>query len=87
MIITDINVRKLYDNKKLSAVVSVTFDNSFVVHDIKVIKGFDRMFVAMPSKRTSDGRFSDVAHPVTRELRREIEVKVLDAYNTAVKEL
>ena len=87
MIITDINVRKLYDNKKLSAVVSVTFDNSFVVHDIKVIKGFDRMFVAMPSKRTSDGGFSDVAHPVTRELRREIEEKVLDAYNAALSEL
>ena len=87
MIITDINVRKLYDNKKLSAVVSVTFDNSFVVHDIKVIKGFDRMFVAMPSKRTSDGGISDVAHPVTRELRREIEEKVLDAYNAAAKEL
>ena len=87
MIITDINVRKLYDKDKLLAVVSVTFDNSFVVHDVKVIKGLEKMFVAMPSKRNSDGRFSDVAHPVTRELRREIEEKVLDAYNAALSEL
>ena len=87
MIITDINVRKLYDKDKLLAVVSVTFDNSFVVHDVKVIKGLEKVFVAMPSKRNSDGRFSDVAHPVTLELRREIEEKVLDAYNAALSEL
>lgn len=87
MIITDINVRKLYDKDKLLAVVSVTFDNSFVVHDVKVIKGLEKVFVAMPSKRNADGRFSDVAHPVTRELRREIEEKVLDAYNAALSEL
>ena len=87
MIITDINVRKLYDKDKLLAVVSVTFDNSFVVHDVKVIKGLEKVFVAMPSKRNSDGMFSDVAHPVTRELRREIEEKVLDAYNAALSEL
>ena len=87
MIITDINVRKLYDKDKLLAVVSVTFDNSFVVHDVKVIKGLEKVFVAMPSKRNSDGSFSDVAHPVTRELRREIEEKVLDAYNAALSEL
>ena len=86
MTITNVNVRKLYENEKLKAIVSVTFDNMFVVHDIKVIEGNGKIFIAMPSKKNSDGRFSDIAHPINAEMRRMLETEILNAYYEAKHE-
>jgi len=83
MTITDVNVRKLYDNEKLKAIVSVTFDDMLVIHDIKVIEGNGKTFIAMPSKKNSDGRFSDIAHPINAEMRRMLENEILNAYYEA----
>ena len=86
MTITDIHVRKLYDNEKMRAIVSVTFDDMLVIHDIKVIQGAEKTFIAMPSKKNADGHFSDIAHPINAEMRRELEDKVLEAYREAKRE-
>lgn len=86
MTITDIHVRKLYDHEKMKAIVSVTFDDMLVIHDIKVIEGSDKTFIAMPSKKNADGHFSDIAHPINAEMRKELEDKVLEAYFQAKKE-
>ena len=86
MTITDIHVRKLYDNEKMKAIVSVTFDDMLVIHDIKVIQGAEKTFIAMPSKKNADGHFSDIAHPINAEMRRELEDKVLEAYREANRE-
>ena len=86
MTITDIHVRKLYDNEKMKAIVSVTFDDMLVIHDIKVIQGAEKTFIAMPSKKNADGQFSDIAHPINAEMRRELEDKVLEAYREAKRE-
>jgi stage V sporulation protein G len=83
MTITDIRVRKLNQEGRMKAIISVTFDDCFVVHDIKVIEGTDKIFVAMPSRRTPDGEFKDIVHPINSEMRTEIENKVLEAYNNA----
>ncbi len=82
MEITDIKVRHVEEYGRLKALVSVTFDNTFAVHDIKIIDGHDRLFLAMPSRRMPDGRFRDIAHPVGSELREELEHQVLDAYRS-----
>ena len=86
MTITDIHVRKLYDNEKMKAIVSVTFDDMLVIHDIKVIQGAEKTFIAMPSKKNADGHFSDIAHPINAEMRRELEDKVLEAYREAKRD-
>jgi len=65
----------------MKAVVSVTFDNQFVVHDIKVVEGNNGYFVAMPSRKGADGEFRDVAHPITTETRNMMQTMILDAYN------
>lgn len=65
---------------RMKAVVSITIDEVFVVHDIKVIEGEDGMFVAMPSRRSPDGEFRDIAHPINSETRRMIETMIIDAY-------
>ena len=70
MQITDVRVRKVNSEGKMKAVVSVTFDNQFVVHDIKVIDGQNGTFIAMPSRRTPDGEFKDIAHPINSETRK-----------------
>ena len=80
MEITNIHIRKINENEKMRAIVSVTFDNMFVVHDIKVIAGADRTFVAMPSRKAFDGRFADVAHPINQEFRDVLERSILDTY-------
>lgn len=72
MQITDVRVRKVNSEGKMKAVVSVTFDNQFVVHDIKVIDGQNGTFIAMPSRRTPDGEFKDIAHPINSETREMI---------------
>lgn len=78
--ITDVKVRKLAEEGKMKAVVSITFDNMFVVHDIKVIEAKDKLFVAMPSRRTPEGEFKDIAHPINAEMRDEIHTKILNKY-------
>lgn len=80
MNITDIRVKKVTTEGKMKAVASVTFDNAFVVHDIKIIEGQDKLFTAMPSRRTPEGVFKDIAHPINSETRAELERRILDKY-------
>lgn len=84
MEITDIRIRKITEDGKMKAVVSVTFDNSFVVHDVKVIEGKNGLFVAMPSRRTPNGEFRDIAHPISTGAREVIQEAVLKAYGDAI---
>ena len=68
----------------MRAVVSVTFDNCFVVHDIKVIEGTDKLFIAMPSRKTPDNEFKDIAHPINMEMREMLQDSILDKYNSTI---
>jgi stage V sporulation protein G len=86
MQITEIKIRKLLDTGRLRAVVSVTFDGVFAVHDIKVVQGDNRLFIAMPSRRESDGTYRDVVHPINAQFRSMTENAVLDEYRSAVGE-
>ncbi len=83
MEITGIKIKKFDTENKMKAIASITFDDCFAVHDIKVIENEDKVFVAMPNKRLKDGTFKDVAHPINYEFRQYIESKILDAYKTA----
>ncbi len=85
MKITDVRLR-LKDETKLKAVASITIDECFVVHDIKVIDGKDGLFISMPSKKTRDGEHKDIAHPIKTETREDIKNAVLDAYNKTLEE-
>ena len=73
------------DDSKLKAVASVTLDNCFVVHDIKIIDGTDGLFIAMPSRKTSDGEFKDIAHPLNTETREALKNAILNAYADALE--
>ena len=84
--ITDIRVRKITKEGKMKAVVSVTFDEIFVVHDIKVIEGEKGLFIAMPSRRSGDGEYRDIAHPINSEMRDKLQKEILEKYEEAVKE-
>lgn len=87
MNITDIRVRKVNSvGGKMKAVVSITFDDCFVVHDIKVIEGQDKLFIAMPSRKTPDGEFKDIAHPINTSTREELEQTILAKYEEAMAE-
>ena len=86
MTITDVRIRKIASEGKMKAVVSITFDNEFVVHDIKVIEGQNGLFIAMPSRKTPDGEFKDIAHPINTDTREKIQSSILKAYQTAVEE-
>lgn len=81
MKITDIRIKKVASEGKMKAVASVTFDNAFAVHDVKVIEGPEKLFVAMPSRRTPDGEYRDIAHPINSDMRNMLESKVLAAYD------
>lgn len=81
MEITDIRIRKVASDGKMKAVASVTFDNAFAIHDVKVIEGPEKLFVAMPSRRTPDGEYRDIAHPINSEMRGILEGKILAAYD------
>ena len=83
MNITDVRVRKITKEGKMKAVVSVTLDNEFVIHDIKVIEGDKGMFIAMPSRRSADGEFRDIAHPINSETRQIFEKEIIEAYEKA----
>ena len=86
MQITDIRVRKLTKEGKMKAVVSVTFDDVFVVHDIKVIDGDKGLFIAMPNRRAGDGEYRDIAHPINSDMRDRLQSEILAKYEEAVKE-
>ncbi len=86
MTITGIKVRKLIPEGKLRGIVSVTFDNAFAVHDIKVIEGDNRLFVAMPSRRDDNGTFRDIVHPISTEARNQMEAEILQAYYDSVRQ-
>ena len=83
MNITDVRVRKVAKQGKMKAVVSVTFDNEFVVHDIKVIEGDKGLFIAMPSKKSADGEYRDIAHPINSDTRQLMQQMILDSYEKA----
>lgn len=90
MEITDIRVKKIINESsaesKMKAVVSVTFDDSFVVHDIKIIVGQDKLFTAMPSRKTQDGEFKDIAHPINRDMRVRLEEAILAEYHKVLEQ-
>lgn len=86
MQITDVRIRKISAEGKMKAIVSVTFDNEFVVHDIKVIEGQSGLFIAMPSRKTPTGEFKDIAHPINTETRQKIQKAILDEYEVVKSE-
>ncbi len=86
MNITSIKVRKIMPEGRLRGIISVTFDDAFAVHDIKVVQGDDRLFVAMPSRRDEAGAFRDIAHPISSEAREKMEGEILSAYYRALGE-
>jgi len=86
MQITDIKVRKINAEGRMKAVVSVTFDDAFVVHDIKVIAGQEKLFIAMPSRKTPDGEFKDIAHPINAEMRELLQNMILAKYEESLAE-
>lgn len=83
MRITDVRVRKLSEEGKMRGIVSVTFDDTFVVHDIKIIEGQNGLFIAMPSRKVNDNEFRDIAHPINSESRNELQEAILRAYEEA----
>lgn len=86
MQITDVRIRKISAEGKMKAIVSVTFDNEFVVHDIKVIEGQNGLFIAMPSRKTPTGEFKDIAHPINTDTRQRIQKAILDEYEVVKNE-
>jgi stage V sporulation protein G len=86
MEITDVRIRKIATEGKMKAIVSITFDNEFVVHDIKVIEGQSGLFIAMPSRKTPDGEFKDIAHPINTETREKIQLAILGEYEKVKNE-
>lgn len=85
--ITDIRVKKISSEGKMKAVVSVTFDDAFVVHDIKVIEGQDKLFTAMPSRKTPENEFKDIAHPINSQMRELLEKAIIEKYNEIAEEV
>lgn len=85
MQITDVRVRKITKEGKMKAIVSITLDEEFVVHDIKVIEGDKGLFIAMPSKKASDGEYRDIAHPINSSTRDNIQRIILDNYVKALE--
>ncbi len=80
MDITDIRIRKVNADGKLKAYVTVTFDDSFVVHNVKIIEGENGVFIAMPSRKTKSGEYKDVAHPINTSFRTKLQDRILDEY-------
>ena len=80
MLITDVRIRKINKEGNMKAVVSITLNNEFVIHDIKIIEGEKGLFIAMPSRKTVEGEYRDIAHPITSEAREKVQTIVLEAY-------
>lgn len=85
MQITDVRIRKVEKEGKMRAVVSITIDEEFVVHDIKVIEGEKGLFIAMPSRKAADGEYRDIAHPINSQTRETIQQIILEKYQTEVE--
>ena len=85
MQITDVKIRKLFDEGPMRAIVSVTFDGQLAVHDIKVINARDKFFIVMPSRKNPDETFRDIVHPINAEFRRSLEDAVIEAYKVALE--
>ncbi|SHK21402.1 stage V sporulation protein G [Paramaledivibacter caminithermalis DSM 15212] len=83
MNITDVRIRKMNDEGKMKAIVSVTFDDSFVVHDIKIIEGQNGLFIAMPSRKVAEGDYRDIAHPINSSTRANLQEIILAEYEKA----
>ena len=83
MKITDVRMRKVAKEGKLKAIVSITLDDEFAVHDIKIIEGDRGLFIAMPSRKSSDGEYRDIAHPINTQTRDKLQKLVLEAYDKA----
>ena len=81
MKVTDVRLRKIQTDGRMKALVSITLDEAFVIHDLRVIEGNSGLFVAMPSKRTPDGEFRDIAHPINSVMRQEIQDAVMKVYD------
>ncbi len=81
MKVTDVRLRKIQTDGSMKALVSITLDEAFVIHDLRVIEGNSGLFVAMPSKRTPDGEFRDIAHPINSDMRQEIQDAVMKVYD------
>ena len=86
MNITDVRIRKVTDEGKMKAIVSITFDNEFVVHDIKIIDGQNGLFIAMPSRKMNEGDFRDIAHPILSETRNKIKDAIFAEYEKLLDE-
>ncbi len=80
MNITDVKIRKIYQDKRLRALASITIDDELAIHDIKIIQGPERIFVAMPSRKEENSVYRDIVHPITSTTRKNIEDKILTAY-------
>lgn len=85
MTITDVRVRKFSKEGKMKAIVSITLDDEFVVHDIKVIEGEKGLFIAMPSRKTLDGEYRDIAHPINSQTRQQMQDVILAEYEKAIQ--
>lgn len=86
MNITDVRVRKVAKDGKMKAVVSITLDDEFVIHDIKVIEGEKGLFIAMPSRKTAEGEYRDIAHPISSAAREKVQEVILKGYAKALEE-
>ena len=86
MQITDVRIRKVTKEGKMKAIASITIDDEFVVHDIKVFEGERGFFIAMPSRKSADGEYRDIAHPINSETREQVQTLILDKYNEIMKE-
>ena len=84
MEITDIRIRQIAETGKMKAVVSVTFDNCFVVHDIKIIEGQDKLFIAMKKRKTPENEYKDIAHPINMEMRELLQQRIIDKYESTL---
>ena len=85
MTITDIRIRKIIPEGRLRGVISITIDGQLAVHDIKIVQGDERLFVAMPSRKDDSGVFRDIVHPITPESRQQIETEILNAFLAEVE--
>ena len=85
MQITDVRIRKVEKEGKMKAIVSITLDNEFVIHDIKVIEGEKGLFIAMPSRKATDGEYRDIAHPINSSTREKIQDLILEKYEETME--
>ena len=86
MVITDVKIRKIFEDSPMKAIVSVTFDNQLAVHDIKVINTKDKLFIVMPSRKNQEGTYRDIVHPISADFRALVEQAVIEAYEAKLAE-